>query len=267
MLGSGLQCGHNAVIVIVRVGIGFREPDHFFAVYALTVDDSGNLPVGAACVKADAAAFQMTADGLGKALFFGHSVYPQHFKGVLEYVAHVIKIECPGAVERVMLLHGVANGLVAAEVNAETALHPQQRFNQTVNIIDVRLTIFLGSVNLGVHSGHLTLRTLHSHGERLPGVCQKCLVKTAQGNELRIQRRQVPYRNVNAQILHIVYPPQITLSNVLSDVCILSQIQTISFYPRGQGDRKIFYSILDGTSGRKYNVADQIRQYSFMIEQ
>ena len=63
---GGLQGGDDSLIVVVRVGGGLGEPHHLLGEDGLSVDDGGHLPVGAARVKADAAALQMPAYGAGR---------------------------------------------------------------------------------------------------------------------------------------------------------------------------------------------------------
>ena len=62
---SGAEGFHDLVVVISGVGLGLGMPDHLLGVHALAVDDGADFPVGAACVKADAAAVHVSADGHG----------------------------------------------------------------------------------------------------------------------------------------------------------------------------------------------------------
>ena len=207
MLGGGLQGGDNAVIVIIGVGVGLGEPDHFLAVHALTVDDRGDLTVTSAGVEADAAAIQMTADGLGKALLLGHLVHPHHLKGMLEHVTHVVEVEVPGAAGGIVLLHGVAHSLVAGQIHPEAALHPQQSLDDAVNIVDIRLPQLLRAVDTGAVNGHLAVGTFNGHIEGFFRVLQKRLIKAAQGNERGVQRGEMLDVHVDAEMLHGWNPP------------------------------------------------------------
>ena len=111
------------MIVGVRGGLG--EPDHFLRVDALAVDDGGHLAVGAAGVKANAAAVQMAADGLRIVLLLRQGLTGNHFKGTLVDAGHEIGVKGAGALGGVGRFQRLINGLVAADVHPEAALHPE----------------------------------------------------------------------------------------------------------------------------------------------
>ena len=177
MLGGGLQRGDDALIVIVGVGIHLGEPDDFLGIDALAVHHSGDLAVGAACVKTDAAALQMAAHLLGGVLGLGHLVHQHDLKGVLKDVGHVIKVEVLLAAGGVSLLQIVVGVLVAGYIYLEAALHPQDGLDQTVHIVVIRLGHLWGAVNKGVAGGHLAVGTLHSDGHGLLGRFQEGAVE------------------------------------------------------------------------------------------
>ena len=86
---GGFQCGDNAVIVVIGVGIDFGQPDHLFGEDGLAVDDRGDLAVGSAGVEADAAALQMTAHGLGAVARFGNLIHQNDLEGLFKNAACV----------------------------------------------------------------------------------------------------------------------------------------------------------------------------------
>ena len=131
---------------------------------------------------------------------------------MLVHVAHVVKVKGPGAGGGIVGLHGTAHGLVAGQVYPEAALHPKQGLDDPVDVVDIRLTQRLRSVNAGAVHGHLAAAALHRHVKRLVSVTQKRLVKTAQGDERRIQRGKMFDGHVNAKMLHDKDPPSIDIS-------------------------------------------------------
>ena len=84
MLRGRLQCGDDAVVVVIRVSRGLRKPYNFFGIDRLPIDDGRDLPVAAAGVKADPAAAQMTADRLRLVVRRGELFRREHFKRMLK---------------------------------------------------------------------------------------------------------------------------------------------------------------------------------------
>ena len=189
--------------MIVRVGIDLGEPDHFLGIDSLSVDDGGNLPVGAACVKADAAAAEMAADFLGGVLALGHLVHQQHLKGMLKDVCHVVPVEFLLAAGAVDAAKVIINHLIAADIDAEAALHPEDELHQPVDVEAVGLLHLRGAVDEGVIAGHLSLCPLHRNGDRLFRGGQKGLVKKMQGDKPGVQLRAVFHVDVYTEKFHI----------------------------------------------------------------
>ena len=203
MRGGGLQRGHNAVVVIIGVGGHLGEPHDLLGIDALTVDDSGDLPVGAAGVKADAAPLQMPAHLLGGILGCGNLIHQNDLKGALKNVGHVVEVEILLAPGGVGALQIVVSLFVSGHVNFEAALHPQDGLDQSVNIIMVGRRHFRRTVNKGTAGCHLAVRPLHRNGHGLFGSRQKSPVEFQDGNERRVELGGVLDRDLNAMQLHL----------------------------------------------------------------
>ena len=191
MPGGGLEGGHDAVVVVVGVGVDLGEPDHLLGVDRLAVDDCGDLPVTPAGVEADAAALQVAAHGLGGVLGYGDVVHQDDLEGVLKDGGHVVPVEllpAAGAVDAPEILR---DALVAADVDLEAALHPQDGLDQAVDIVVVRLGHLRGAVDKGAAGGHLSVGPLHGDAHRLFGGLQEGAVKAHEGDKFRIQRGNV----------------------------------------------------------------------------
>ena len=204
---GGLQGGDDPLIVVVRVGGGLGEPHHLLGEDGLSVDDGGHLSVGAARVKADAAAAQVAAHRLGIALLGGHGVAVHHLEGFFIHVGHEISVKGPVAAHAVGGLHGLIDGLAAAEVDLEATFHPQEHFDEPVHIVDVRLSHLRGAVDKGLIDGHLAAGPLHRHVQGLPGVLQKGRVELAQRKKAGVQLRHMFHRDFNSKVLHCMNPP------------------------------------------------------------
>ncbi len=202
VLRGGFQGGDDAVIVIVRVGVGFGEPDHLLGVNRLAVDDGGNFPVGPARVKADAAALHMAADGLGGILGGGNIVHQHHLKRMLENAGHVIPVKfllASGTVDGFQVL---ADTRVAADVNLEAALHPEDGFYQALDVIVVGLSHLRCAVDEGPAGGHLAVGPLHGDAHRLFCRSQEGAVKPHEGDKVRVQGRPVFQFHIDAKTIH-----------------------------------------------------------------
>ena len=207
MLGGRAESGHNALVMVIGVGVGLGEPDHLLAVNALPVDDGGHLAVTAPRVKADAASLQMTADGLGDAFLLRHLVHPQDFKGMFKDVAHVVEVKVPGTAGGVTLLHFVTNPLVSRQIDPEPTLHPQEGLDDTFDVVGIGGEHLLGAVDAGGVDRHLPPGTLHRHMEGLTCGFQKAAVKDTQGQKFRVQRGEMLHMYLYIQMLHGKFPP------------------------------------------------------------
>ena len=191
MGSGGLQRLYDAVVVIIGVGIDFGEPNHFLGVHGLAVNHGADLPVRSAGIEADAAALKVAAHLLRGIVVFGNLVHQQNLEGMLEHVCHVVPVKFLLAAGTVDAAQVVINHFVAADINAEAALHPQDELYQAVNVEAVSFLHFRRTVNKGVEASHFTLCSLHSDGHRLPGICQKGLIEQMQGDEPGVKLRAV----------------------------------------------------------------------------
>ena len=104
---------------------------------------------------------------------------------------HVVPVEllpAAGAVDAPEILR---DALVAADVDLEAALHPQDGLDQAVDIVVVRLGHLRGAVDKGAAGGHLPVGPLHGDAHRLFGGLQEGAVKAHEGNKFRVQRGNV----------------------------------------------------------------------------
>src|SRR5262245_31790923 len=62
MFGRALQRIHDLIEMPLRIGLGNRIPDCFFAEDTLAVDDRRDLPVASAQIKSEAATVQMASE-------------------------------------------------------------------------------------------------------------------------------------------------------------------------------------------------------------
>ena len=200
--GSRAQRGHNAVIVILRVAVGLREPHDLLVIDALAVDDGRDLAVAAAGVKADAAALGVAADGLGRVLRRGQDIHRDDLEGVLIDVGHKVKVKLTLAALAVDILQIAVQLLVALDIDAKAALHPQQRLDKPLDVVVVGLAQRLGAVDEGVHRGHLAAAALHSDADGLFRVSEKAPLKAQKGDKPRIKLGTVFEWAVNAKKLH-----------------------------------------------------------------
>ena len=202
MLCGGLESCNDAVVVVVRVGGGLGIPDDLFGVDWLAVDDGGYLPVAAARVEADAAAFGVPADGLGLVVRLGQHVCRDDLKGMLKDVCHVVPVEfllSAGAVDRAQI---VGHGLAPADVDAEAALHPEHGLDQALNVVAIGGLQLRRAVDEGLHRGHLAAGALHGDADRLPGVGQEGRVEDVQGQECGVQLGNVADAAGDTQVIH-----------------------------------------------------------------
>ena len=207
MGGGGLHGVHNALVMVVGVRGGLGEPDHFLRVDALAVDDGGHLAVGAAGVEADAAAVQMAANGLGIVLLLRQRLTGNDFKGTLIDTGHKVGVKGAGTLSGIGCFQRLINGLVAADVHPEAALHPKQCLHQTVHIVTVGLGHVGRTVDERLTDGHLTVGTLHRQAQGLAARFQKGPVEQPQGRIVGVQRRNVARSDFNTIAIHSVKPP------------------------------------------------------------
>ena len=157
-------------------------PDDLLGVDRLAVYDSRHLAVGAARVKADAAAVRMAADlsGLLVRLRKARLVREDDLKRALVHV-----------------LHTLCNRVVAAEVHAPAADAPQEHLDAALSIT----VVCLGecrAAQLRLVYGHKTVFTLDRDFERALRAFFICAGPDAEGNKRAVQRGQIPDLVFNA---------------------------------------------------------------------
>ena len=175
--------------VVVGILLQFGEPDHFLGVDALAVDDSGDLPVGAAGVEADAAAVHMAAHGLSH-LVGGRALLQRQIQNLQIPLVELIdegKIKVALTLGGVGLLQPLRQLAAAADGHPEAAGGPQQELDITLHIAVVGLCHFGGAVNHGVVDGNPTLVPLQCDGQRLGSALQIRLAPDTKGNKGGIQ--------------------------------------------------------------------------------
>ena len=187
-------------VLVVGIGVQLGEPDDLLGVDGLAVDDSGNLPVGAACVKADAAALHVTAHGLGGLV--GGGALGQGLVDDLQLP--LVELEEEGVVEITLAALGVGSlqpcgqGGAAADGDPEAADGPQQELDVTLHIAVVGLGHFGGAVDEGLVDGNLALVALNGDGDGLLCAVEVSGAPDTEGDEALIQLRSVLHFIVNA---------------------------------------------------------------------
>ena len=144
----------------------------------------------------------MAADGLGGVLGLGDVVHQHHLEGMLKDVGHVIPVELllsSGAVDGFQVF---ADACVAADINLEAALHPEDGFHQALNVIVVGLGHLRCAVDEGVAGGHLAVRPLHGDAHGLLCRGQEGAVEAHEGDKVRVQGRRVFQSHIDAKTIH-----------------------------------------------------------------
>ena len=144
----------------------------------------------------------MAADGLRGVLGLGDLVHKHHLEGMFKDAGHVVPVEfllALGAVDRFQVL---TSSLVAADIDFKAALHPQEGLNQPLNVVVVGLGHLWGAVDKGMAGGHLAVGPLHGDAHRLFGALQKGVIKTHQGDKLRVQRGDILQLHLDSKSVH-----------------------------------------------------------------
>ncbi len=234
--GGGLQGFYDAVELVGGILVQLGIPDHFLGVDALAVDHSGNFAVGSACVKADAAAVQMTADGHGLLVGLGAGIQGQIYDLQMLFVQLEEEVVVKGALA-VFLLVGLGAGIqgqiydlqmlfvqleeevvvkgalavfgvsvlqllgdvrAAADGHPEATDGPQQELHIPLHIAVVRLCHFGGAVDEGAVDGDLALIPLNGDGKGLVRALEVCFGPYAEGDETGVEDGDVLHFVVNA---------------------------------------------------------------------
>ncbi len=187
-------------------------PDDLFGIDGLAVDHSRDLAVGAACVKADAAALHMSADR-HRGVVFVREVRGRQavhdLKAALVDVRHKLHVKPALAVFTlavfkidVLLLQTAGNVACAEDVNLEAADGPQKELHIPLYKAIVGLSHLGRAVDAGAAHGDFAALALNRDGQGPGRVLQIGLHPGAEGDKVRIQLRQVLDLKLNTQIFH-----------------------------------------------------------------
>ena len=194
---GGFEGVQNLLVVVVGVGLGFREPDDLLGIDAFAVDHSGNLPIGTAGVKANATAVQMAADGhgvlVGGRRFFVGQV--DHFQIPLIELLYEVKVKGAFAVGLIGAAQLLRQLGAAADVDPEATDGVEQEFDDPLHIAVIGIAHFGSAVNSGVSDGDMSFVPFHGDGQRNGSTLLIVLHPDAEGNEAGVQ---------NGGVLHVI---------------------------------------------------------------
>ncbi len=127
LTGGFFQGRHYFIVMILRIGMPFRVPDHFLAEYRLAILNRRHFPVTGAKVKSDPASIQMTAERLGILSVRRHFVGRCYFnsEGSRINFRHETGIKGPLAFHRVNSLYIPADFGRTADYDPPTSPLPQ----------------------------------------------------------------------------------------------------------------------------------------------
>ena len=179
--------------MILRVLLGLGVPNHLFRVHRLTIHHGGDLTVGATGVKADAAPFQMAANGPGRFVGLGTLLQGQihHLHGDLVDVLHKLGVKFSLSREGIGRFQPLCQRAAAADVNPEATHRPQKKLHKPLYITVIRLCHLGCSVDLRAVHRNVALIPLHSNGQGHLRTHPVGIHPNAKGNKLRIQLRQM----------------------------------------------------------------------------
>ena len=175
--------------VVVGVALQLGEPNHFLRVDAFPVNDSGDLAVRAAGIKADAAAVHVAAHGLGGFVGCGAGVQRQvqNFQLPLVELVEERVVKVTRAIAPVSLLQLLGQLAAAADGNPEAAGGPEQELDIALHIAVVGLRHFGCAVDAGVVNGDAALVTLQSDSDGLFSPFQVSGAPDAEGDKCGVQ--------------------------------------------------------------------------------
>ena len=181
-------------------------PDHFLGIHHLAVDDSGNLPVRAAGIKADPAAVGVAADGTGGFVRSGAFAQGQiqNLQRTLVELLEEIKVESTLALRGVCSLKLFGDVAAAADIHFETADGPQQELHIAFHEAIVSGSHFCRAVDFRVADGDEAFVPLNSDGNILGGTLFVFVHPNTKGNEAGIQLGAVLQVKRNTKIIHVI---------------------------------------------------------------
>ncbi len=138
MRGGFPQRIHDAVELILRVGLRIRIPNDFLAENHFSINDGGRLAIAAAQIEANPATVQVTAQRRGGGAGGRNVPSDNDFEGPLvNPVAHDIGVEFARCVFLEMPAQGLANRVRAIPINTVTAPAPQQKFYNALDVSEI----------------------------------------------------------------------------------------------------------------------------------
>ena len=173
----------------MRLGV----PDNLLRVHGPAIDHCRHLPVRSACVKANAAAVQMPADGPGCFVGFRTLVQRQihDLHGNFIDVLHKLGVKFSLTRQGICRLQPLSQGTTATDINPETTHRPQQKLYKPLHIAVVRLRHLRRAVDLRMVHRNMALIPLHCNRQRLLRPFLIGLHPSAKGDKLRIQLGQM----------------------------------------------------------------------------
>ena len=168
-------------------------PNHFFGIDAFSVDHRRNLPVRTAGIEADAAAVQMTTNGLrtfiGSRAAFQREI--QDLQLPLINLFKEITIKSPCSFFAVGLLQSGGDIAAATDADPETTDGPKKEFYISLHIPIVRIEHLLGAVDKGIPHGSVAFVPLNGDGDGLFCTLAVGICPQTEGDKFRIQCRNI----------------------------------------------------------------------------
>ena len=160
--------------MVVRIFRDFGIPDDLLGKDALAVYDCADLAVAAAGIKADAAAVEVAAHGLGIAVLGRDGVAADNLKGALVHVGHEVGVKFAAAALAVGRRDVLVDLFTSGYIDLEPAHAPEQELDQPVGIVSVGPGKLCRAVNEGVVNRYLAARALYRDVQGLLRVREKC---------------------------------------------------------------------------------------------
>ena len=178
----------DMLMVIGNILRELREPDDLLCPDRLAVDDSRDLHVRPAGIKADSASAEVSADRQRSCLVFGHirKIALLDLKRPLIGRAPEIDVECAQTVLRVGVADVLINRMVARQHHLPAARTPEDRLDEAFCIAAVLCEIV---AELRVASVDQTVLPLHGDRKRLCCFAEKIAVKIHRRDKITVENR------------------------------------------------------------------------------
>ncbi len=203
-LGGGrLEGGHDLVEMVLGILGDLREPHDLLGVHRLSVDDRGDLAVGAARIEADAAALHVPADGLGGLVGGGEGLLGagDHLELLLIDVLEEAEVEGALALGGVGGRQLLGDLVAAAQVHAEAARAPQGELDEALDVAQVGLGE-LGPADGALADGDQAVFALDGDGDGVGRLFEVLAHPHAERDELVVENGNVLDRILDAQVVH-----------------------------------------------------------------